>query len=118
NSCGSFWLSALRWIFCSIWSHTSARVKSPGEPDGGEPIISHVRSSSLQRNKAPESRPIPGPCHEVAALARCRPDANVASNRNVAPADWKKHRGHLANRRAAAGVAGRVFGHQTCSDLA
>ena len=24
--------------------------------DGGEPIISHVRSSSLQRNKAPESR--------------------------------------------------------------
>src|ERR1700758_4847321 len=32
NSCGSFSLSALRWIFCSIWSHTSARVKSPGAP--------------------------------------------------------------------------------------
>jgi hypothetical protein len=45
-------------------------------------------------------------------------DANVASNRKMAPADWRKHRGHLANRRAAAGVAGRVFGPQTCPDLA
>jgi hypothetical protein len=30
NSCGNFWLSALAWIFCSICSHTSARVNSPG----------------------------------------------------------------------------------------
>jgi len=33
NSCGNFWLSALTWIFCSICSHTSARVNPPGAPD-------------------------------------------------------------------------------------
>lgn len=60
NSCGSLWLSALRWIFCSIWSHKSASVSCPGAAMSENHLSGMFRSSRRQRNKAPASRRLSG----------------------------------------------------------